>query len=182
MAGFFRSALIAVAGLVALLVVSLSSPVDRVAAHADLVEAEPAAGSELSTPPAELTLTFSQGLKQAGSFVLIEDSSGNRVPVQVAFDPADAKVMGVTIGATLAPGVYEVRWQTLSADDDDYHDGSYSLTVLNPDGSKPGEALQASSSDDNGGSDTLILVVVSVVVVLMVGALALYIRKTSRPA
>jgi methionine-rich copper-binding protein CopC len=148
------------------------------AAHADLLRAEPAAGSELRQSPTQLTLYFSQGLKPNGSFIQVVDEGGNLVPAQVTFDDGDSKMMRASV-PTLAPGVYKVRWQTLSANDDDYHDGAYSLTVLNPDGSRPASAAPARSGDD-GSSASIVLIAVSIAVVLIVGGLALYIRGLGR--
>jgi LPXTG-motif cell wall-anchored protein len=77
----------------------------------------------------------------------------------------------------LSPDVYKVRWQTLSADDDDYAQGSYSLTVLNPDGSSPGAAQEATKNDGGGGSGGTALVAGGVVVALIVGASAFYFSR-----
>src|SRR5688572_28159922 len=49
-----------------------------VGAHADLLRAEPAVDARLAQPPAQLTLHFSQGLKQEGSFIQIENVTGTR--------------------------------------------------------------------------------------------------------
>jgi methionine-rich copper-binding protein CopC len=178
-----RSKLAAFAGLAVLMVLS-ALPAASVGAHADLIRADPAPDSRLAQSPAQLTLYFSQGLKQAGSHILVEDASGTRQPVQLSFHANDAKVMRASLG-TLQPGIYKVLWQTLSADDDDYHDGSYQLTVLNPNGSAPSGAPSSGDSggDDVGSSrDMLMLVIVSVVVVVGIGGLAYYIRAQGRAA
>ena len=153
-----------------------------VTGHADLIRAEPAVDSRLAQPPAELTLHFSQGLKQEGSFVLLEDDEGERLPVSVSFDASDNKVMRAALGSSLGPSVYTVLWQTLSADDDDYHDGNYQLIVLNPDGSAPDAPPAAgdSASDGGGDSETLMLVLVTGLVVVGVGGLAFFLRSQSR--
>lgn len=166
------------AGLLALIVAGLSGPTPA-GAHADLLRAEPEPGSRVAQPPAQLTLFFSQALKQEGSFVIVEDASGARLPVNVALDPADRKIMRATVSG-MQPGVYRVLWQTLSADDDDYHDGSYQIVVLNPDGSLPPGAEASQESTGGSSNDTLMLIVISALVVAGVGGLALFLRRTAR--
>lgn len=163
---------------IALVLVTFGLPASA-SAHADLIKAEPPINTSVRQAPTQLNLYFSQGVKPNGSFVVVEDGKEVALDTQVTYDVADNKIVHVAVPA-MAPGVYNVRWQTLSADDDDYHIGDYKLTVLNPDGSEPAGAAPAADKDDSGGSDTIILVVVSVVVVAMVGGLGYYIRKTSR--
>lgn len=166
------------AALMLLLVVAGSST--EADAHADLIGAEPAVDSKLWEAPSTLALHFSQGIKEQGSFILIEDGAGTRLPLTVSFDAADRKVMRGTPVSPLPPGLYTVLWQTLSADDDDFHDGSYQLTVLNPDGSNPeGPTSSVGPEDDGGSGGTIILAGVSAAVVIVIGGLVYHLR-TSR--
>jgi methionine-rich copper-binding protein CopC len=153
-----------------------------VSAHADLVRAEPEINSKVALSPSQLILHFSQGVKQAGSFIQIEDTDGNRLPLDVGFDAAEAKVMIAKPVSPLPPGVYKVHWQTLSADDDDFHDGDYQLIVLNPDGSDPEGVASSVGPDDGGGSDTVVLIAVIAAVVAGIGGLGYYLRKSSSRA
>jgi methionine-rich copper-binding protein CopC len=119
-------------------------------AHAELQSSEPPAGGTLATTPAQLTLRFSQNLIATQSWVAIRDSLGGDTQLNVTVDPNDRKVMRATT-PQLQPGVYTIRWQSLSAEDDDFATGSYELTVLNPDGSKP------AGNEDNTGFVLLIV-------------------------
>ena len=131
-----------------------------VEAHASLARAEPPEDAKLAQAPTELRLYFTQGLTRRGSYVQLKDASEREVPVQVAFDDADPKLMKATLPA-LTPGVYTVKWQSLSADDDDYDDGSYKLTILNPDGSSPDSGGARESEDSGGSASTFIVVLVA---------------------
>ena len=122
------------AALVVLVALLLTGGV--VFAHANLERSEPPDGGELRQTPAQLTLHFSQALMPNESWVAIRDASGADTQLSVTFDPADRKVMRAMTPA-LPPGFYTIRWQSLSAEDDDFAQGSYKLTVLRPDGSKP---------------------------------------------
>jgi methionine-rich copper-binding protein CopC len=136
-----------------------------------LDHSEPAQDAKLASSPAQITLFFTQNLKASGSWVLLEVSGGGEVQVQVQFDPADTKVMRAMV-PPLDPGVYAVRWQSQSADDDDYAGGRFSFTVLNPDGSVPkgtSDSGQNASGRGSGGSDVALTGAAAVVVVVVVG-------------
>jgi methionine-rich copper-binding protein CopC len=152
--------------VVALLVVVPAT----VFAHAELKSSEPPDGGTLATTPAEISLHFSQNLVTAQSWVAIRDPQGGDTQLKVSFDASDKKLMKATT-PQLQPGTYTIRWQSLSADDDDFQQGSYKLIVLNPDGSKPG-------NDDNTG---IVLVVVGVAIVVIVGAFAIWFTKLRKP-
>jgi methionine-rich copper-binding protein CopC len=174
--------LFALISMLTVLFISGAQP-QQVAAHADLLRAEPVVDAKLAQPPAQLTLSFSQGLKRDGSFIQVEESDGSRIPVLVSFDDSDAKIMRAAVNG-LIPGSYTVKWQTLSADDD-YHDGTYALTVLNADGSEPEGGPTSSTTaeeDEGGGSGAVIPVAVTAVVAVFVGGLAFYIQKSGSPA
>lgn len=123
-------------------------------AHAELKSSEPPDGGTLATTPAELTLRFSQNLVTAQSWVAIRDAQGGDTQLKVTFDANDKKVMKATT-PPLQPGIYTIRWQSLSAEDDDFATGSYKLVVLNPDGSRP------PGSEDSTG---FVLIIIAAVV------------------
>ena len=114
------------------------------------------------------------------------DNTAAMLTAGFAFDPADPKVMRATL-EPLQPGVYTVKYQSLSADDDDYHDGAYQFTVLNPDGSELGSGVSSSvgpdaagEADDGSSSATLLAGVATVV--LVGGALVFALRYKRNPA
>jgi methionine-rich copper-binding protein CopC len=149
-----RSALAVVLLAVTLLV---ALPGHGVFAHAELSKSEPPNGGTLATTPAQLTLYFSQNLVANQSWVAIRDAAGGDIQLAVTVDASDRKVMRA-MTPVLQPGVYTIRWQSLSADDDDFAQGSYKLTVLNPDGSRP------PGNEDNTG---IVLAVLGVAIVVM---------------
>jgi len=82
-------------------------------AHAALHHANPEAGSTVSDPPHEVTLTFTDTLEPAFSSAEVTDSSGTRV------DEGKSQVNGdvIRIGLkTLSPGSYRVHWRAVSVD------------------------------------------------------------------
>ncbi len=86
------------------------------AAHAQLEQATPAAGSTLRESPAQLTLQFSQRFEPAFSKIRVLDSKGNQVDngnAQVG--GSGAKLLQVSL-PKLAPGTYQVEWRVLSVD------------------------------------------------------------------
>jgi methionine-rich copper-binding protein CopC len=165
--------------LAVLVLLAAGLPLATARAHALLDHAEPAVDSEVRQAPSQLTLFFAQGLVPASSWILLRDANDQDIPVQVEFDATDRKVMRAKLD-TIRPGVYTVKWQTLSADDDDYAQGSYKLTVLNPDGSRP--AGDASATSGSGGVGLAPIVLAIGAGVLVVGGGAAFLRLRQRPA
>ena len=157
--------------MVAFAIVVLA-PASGVFAHAELKSSEPADGGTVATTPAELALHFSQNLVSAQSWVAIRDSQGGDTQLKVSFDANDKKLMKATT-PQLQPGTYTIRWQSLSADDDDFATGSYKLIVLNPDGSKP------PGTEDNTGK---VLTIVGLVVVVAIAGFGLWFTKLRKHA
>ena len=153
-------------------------------AHANLDTSDPAKDAKLAQGPSTMTLRFTQGLKPEGSWVqVVGDDGANRV-TGFSFDPVDKKVMRAEL-EPLHAGVYTVKYQSLSADDDDYHDGTYEFTVLNPDGSDPGAeaaASQTPAENDNGDSNATTVLAVVGAVILVGGALVFAFRYKRSPA
>jgi methionine-rich copper-binding protein CopC len=145
-------------------------------AHANLERAEPQPGSRLKQAPAELRLYFTQALAPRGSYVQVRDAGAMQVAVEVGFDPTNAKLMKATL-PPLQPGVYTVKWQSLSVDDDDYTDGTYMLTLLQPDGSAP----DGSAAEDESGSRNVAWAAAAGFAVLAAGGgLAWWLKRGAR--
>lgn len=84
--------------------------------HAFLDHASPAVGSSLPTPPAAVTMWFTQDLEPAFSTATVTDKSGNNVDSGTAqVDPKDPTVLRVPL-RPLPPGSYTVAWHVLSVD------------------------------------------------------------------
>jgi methionine-rich copper-binding protein CopC len=150
-----------------MLALALAVPATGVFAHAELKSSEPPDGGTLATTPAKITLHFSQNLVTAQSWVAIRDALGGDTQLKVSFDASDKKVMKATT-PQLQPGNYTIRWQSLSADDDDFATGNYKLIVLNPDGSKP------PGSSDNTGR---VLTILGLVILVAAGGFGFWFLK-----
>jgi methionine-rich copper-binding protein CopC len=97
-----------------------------VLAHAELVSSDPADGAQLATPPATITLTFSEGLvadRSSFQLNLAGTTIGNGNPVK---DGDTAMTLG---GLSLDAGDYLIRWTSV-ADDGDLLRGTIRFTVL----------------------------------------------------
>jgi methionine-rich copper-binding protein CopC len=85
-------------------------------AHAFLDSALPRVGSTIVAPPAEVVLTFTQGVEPDFSRIEVEDASGARVddgaPHTAAGDPAKFAVPLKKLSA----GTYTVIWHVTSVD------------------------------------------------------------------
>lgn len=110
----------------ALVVGCLLSPLAL--AHAHLKSQTPAAGATVAAP-AELRLSFSEGIEPSFSQVTLSAADGSNVEVK-ALNTAngDNKTLVVTPAAPLPAGQYKVQWQVLSVDTHKSN-GTYSFTV-----------------------------------------------------
>lgn len=118
-------ALLVLAGAWAL-VVAIAAPA---AAHADLFEASPAPGHGVPQAPGAVVLRFSEPLERNVSRITVTDEEGEDVtegstrPVE-----GDRQAMQRRL-SLLLPGVYTVRWKTLSPLDGHTLTGSYRFAV-----------------------------------------------------
>jgi copper resistance protein C len=114
------------AGLVASLLVLAAATV--AGAHAFLDRAEPRVGGKVHTPPASVTLWFTERLEPAYSRVKVVDDAGRQVDrADGAVDASDARVLRATL-APLPPGTYRVIWRVLSVDTH-VTEGDFTFTV-----------------------------------------------------
>lgn len=85
-------------------------------AHASLVDATPAAGAQLATPPKEVVLHFTEKLEAAFSSIKLTDSANREIGTSKAvLDTKDATVMKLAL-PPLQKGSYSVHWSSLSYD------------------------------------------------------------------
>ncbi len=86
-----------------------------VLAHADVVGSVPADGSVLATPPAEVVVTYSEGLAD-GSSIVIRDAAGAAIATGTPAT-AGATEMRATL-PILEPGAYRIESTAISTDGD----------------------------------------------------------------
>lgn len=119
-----RIAAIVAASLVPLFAVA------SVFAHAEPVRVTPGDGAVLTRLPTEIVITMSQELaRQAGANDIdVVDAAGNEVTVVAAIiDNGNRRILRVPMPPSLEPGLYTVRWKTLSDEDGDTDAGELSF-------------------------------------------------------
>lgn len=85
-------------------------------AHALLTGSQPAVGGT-TAPTAILRLFFSEGIEVRFSKVAVTTAEGAEAgPAGLALDPADDKILIVTLPKPLTPGAYHLHWQVVSVD------------------------------------------------------------------
>lgn len=98
-------------GLLVAALLSHGRPAD---AHAFLDHAEPRVGSTVRSPPAAVTLTFTEGVEPAFSKIEVADGQGKMLAVGATEHP-EAPTLRVSL-PPLANGTYQVRWKVVSED------------------------------------------------------------------
>ncbi len=110
--------------------------------HAELDSATPGPGDEVVGSPAEIVATFTQNLDMSRTTMEVRDASGQTV--------AEGPVRGEGRRELrlelpeLAPGEYEVRWTSFSAEDSELERGRYSFSVLPAPSPSPAPSVAAS--------------------------------------
>jgi methionine-rich copper-binding protein CopC/putative copper export protein len=110
-------------------------------AHADLQQAEPAAGAAVPAPPSALRLRFTEPLDRSATRVEVLDERGSRIDTSdLTVGPPNDRLLTVELGG-LGEGVYTVRWWSLSQVDGHRWQGVYRFGVGRtpppPEGSQP---------------------------------------------
>jgi copper resistance protein C len=93
----------------------LAAPLDA-AAHAIVLESEPARDAKLAEPPPRIYLRFNSKIEKRLTRVSISAADGRAVPLPVAADGGDAPDrISLPLGP-LRPGHYVVRYKVLAVD------------------------------------------------------------------
>lgn len=111
-----------------LLVLALLTPT-AVSAHAALDIATPPDGATVEGTPTEVAGTYTQDLVADGSSLQLRDATG-AVIATGGVDPADVRRLVIADLPALAPGGYEVRSTTLSAEDGEVDRATWTFTVV----------------------------------------------------
>jgi copper resistance protein C len=177
-----------------------------VSAHAALDDPTPADGATVEGSLPEIAGTFTQDIDPDGSSLELRDVTGDSIATGGP-DPSDVRRMVIAGLPELAPGGYEVRWTTHSAEDGEIARGTWRFSVTPAPTPSPPAPTQASATPvatpdatetatpepavtpaptptgpDDGASNTadaIIPIVVGLGVVVAAGALLL--RRRSRP-
>lgn len=119
-----RSARAGILVLLAVAVIAVTGPAPAAQAHAYLANSSPADGEELAAAPRELRLEFSEAVVPEATRVEVVDEHDKHrsvARVTVVAHPgesgAQAPVDVLAELPALGRGTYQVRWETLSADD-----------------------------------------------------------------
>lgn len=86
-----------------------------VVAHVELISSSPAAGANLATPPAEVTITFDDELGPGSSFTVTGGGSVEVGTGEVDLTVADRNVMTGPVTIT-EPGIYSVIYTAAGVD------------------------------------------------------------------
>jgi methionine-rich copper-binding protein CopC len=137
-------------GVVVALLLSLSV-FGIASAHAKLVSSDPAAGTKLTAAPAKITLVFSEEIsaKPDESNFTVTDAQGNEVGKgQLDNTDLDHKTQSGTLKAGLGDGVYTVKWNAVTPDDNGHSNGSFTFGVNQDPGAQPTAAAEPTEAPE----------------------------------
>lgn len=84
-------------------------------AHAFLERASPAVGSEVSTSPPALKLSFTEPVEPLFSAIQVTDANGVRMDTGAPVPEEGGRVLSIAL-KPLPPGAYAVAWKVTSVD------------------------------------------------------------------
>lgn len=97
-------------------------------AHARFASSNPAPGQTLASAPASVSITFTEDLA-FGSTGSVVNAAGATVSTGAAYTVADRKLLIISLTPGLPNGTYTVNWHTVSSEDGDQLDGSFSFSI-----------------------------------------------------
>jgi copper resistance protein C len=118
----------AAAAMLALLVAAVLPA--GVGAHSELVTSDPADGATLTDTPREISGDFSEELDAARSVMELRAPDGSVLATGRVPAGGPATRMAIVDLPEIAAGAYEVRWTTVTADDDGVERGTFRFTLV----------------------------------------------------
>jgi methionine-rich copper-binding protein CopC len=100
-------------------------------AHAELIQSAPMANEKLEASPQQITLWFDEELDSQHSLFQVFDGAGRKVSAadgRVDLNDVEHASLIGGVGA-LPDGVYTVRWQAVTPDDDGMTEGQFDFIV-----------------------------------------------------
>ena len=173
-------------GLGLILVVAVGTA----SAHAPVVDATPKIGSTITRAPTTITVTTAENMKPGpqNSNLFVYGPDGILVSQGDATIPLNnPKEMSITITPEKNPGIYVVRWITVSAADGDLDQGAFVFTV-NPAGATaaptpmPAKPTTTPTSPAETSGTSLWLSLVIGIIALLVGLIGGFAFGRRRPA
>lgn len=125
---------VAVSVTIALAVASLA-PSQPAAGHAAPETSDPPAGATVPEAPGTIAVIFSEEVAAEGTDLTVIGPDGNRVDQgDSTLDLNDMTRQRVPVGLQpdLGPGTYTLMWRSLSAEDGDTNEGSFTFSVGAP--------------------------------------------------
>lgn len=117
------------------------------AAHAELLETNPANGAHFDTAPSEVRLRFSEAVSPVRGGFTVLDGNGTTVATPTASTaPGDSARVIMPLPGTLGDGVYVVNWRVMSSDSHPVH-GAFVFSVGTAQAAPLGDAGARSGSD-----------------------------------
>jgi len=114
--------------MLALLLTAL--PPAGVGAHSELVASDPADGAILTDQPREISGDFSEELDATRSAMELRAPDGSVLATGRVPAGGPATRMAIVDLPAIAAGTYEVRWTTVTADDDGVERGTFTFTLV----------------------------------------------------
>jgi copper resistance protein C len=118
--------LLVIAAMIGALACVFAPPVS---AHAAFKSSVPAPNATVTTVPTQVVITFSEETSATKSGGSVTDASGATVSTGFKVNLDDRTMMAIALKPSLPNGVYTVKWNTLTEDDNGMADGTFTFTL-----------------------------------------------------
>ncbi len=118
--------LLAIAAMVGALAFVFALPAS---AHAAFKSSVPAPNATVTTVPTQVVITFSEETSATKSGGSVTDASGATVSTGFKVNLDDRTMMAIALKPSLPNGVYTVKWNSLTEDDNGMADGTFNFTL-----------------------------------------------------
>lgn len=109
-------------------------------AHAKVSSSDPAAGAKLTKVPTKVTLVFTEEVSAKANeslFTVVDERGAVVGNGKLDTTDIDHKTLSGALNSGLGDGVYTVKWQVVTPDDDAHSEGSFSFGVNKAPGPQP---------------------------------------------
>jgi methionine-rich copper-binding protein CopC len=113
--------------------------------HSELEQADPAPGATISEAPTLIVADFTEAIDPTRSTMELRGPDGAVVATGGVAPDDPERVQMTIVPPALGPGTYEVRWTTVSPDDNGILRGTYTFTIAVA-AASPSPALTAAPS------------------------------------
>jgi len=146
----------AIVAVLAILISAVGFAPRLALAHAEPSAVTPGDGAVLTTAPAQVTMDTDEEMVPEQSSLNVFNAANTQVNTATSVVDANQTHISVALPASLPVGVYTVKWATVSADDGDAANGSWTFTYDPSKPASPGSSVPGATAPSPTATTTAV--------------------------